>query len=75
MQKRAKPPEDHSDDVPDLGDDFFARAKRGRPPLPDDRKKRRVNIMLDPDIHSALKAERGSVSERINRLLREDLGM
>lgn len=62
-------------EVRELDDDFFAKAKRGRPKLPEGAKKRRVNIMLEPDIDAALKAEGGNLSARVNKLLRADLGL
>ncbi|WP_299783255.1 BrnA antitoxin family protein [uncultured Roseobacter sp.] len=54
---------------------FFKKAKRGRPFL-DARKKRvRLNFTLDPDVAAALRAADENASERVNRLLRKDLGL
>lgn len=61
-------------DNPPLGDDFFAKAVRGRPPLPDEARKRRVNLMLDPDVIERLK-ERGNMSAEANAILRRTLGV
>jgi hypothetical protein len=61
-------------EVRELDQDFFARAKRGRPPLPDAVKKRRVNLMLDPDVAARLQEEENS-SALVNSLLRERLGL
>jgi hypothetical protein len=61
-------------EVRELDETFFARARRGRPPLPDAAKKRRVNFMLDPDIAARLHDFENS-SAFVNGLLREKLGM
>ena len=53
---------------------FFARAKRGRPDLPAAIRKRRVNLMLDPDIANHLKAVENA-SALVNSLLREKLSI
>ncbi len=59
-------------EVRELDDDFFAAAKRGRPPLPTAMKKRRVNIMLDPDIADGLK-KMPNASNYVNTLLRKKM--
>lgn len=69
-----KPLIDRDGEVSDLGDAFFARAKRGRPALPPAAKKRRVNLMLDPDVAAELQ-ERENSSAFVNALLREKLGL
>jgi hypothetical protein len=61
-------------DVRELDQDFFARAQRGRPALPVKAKKRRVNLMLDPDVAERLHGV-GNSSAFVNSLLREKLGM
>jgi uncharacterized protein (DUF4415 family) len=72
-----------SDGMPLIGADGEVReitledmrfARRGRPPLPKDTRKKRVNLMLDPAVVEALKA-RGVMSAEANRLLREALGL
>ncbi|QBF32125.1 BrnA antitoxin family protein [Thalassococcus sp. S3] len=72
---KAKPYTDAKGEVRELDDDFFAKAKPGRPALPESQKKKRVNVMLDPDVVERLKTVKGSTSERVNRLLRADLGL
>lgn len=57
-------------EVEELDRNFFARAKRGRPALPDVAKKRRVNLMLDPDIAARLRGF-DNASALVNGLLRE----
>ena len=57
-----------------LDEHFFANAKRGRPPLPPQQRKRRVNLMLAPDVIAALKA-RGAMSTEVDKLLRKALGL
>lgn len=69
-----KPFTNKDGEVADLSDDFFAQAKRGRPALPDDAKKQRVNLMLDPDVAAQLR-ETGNSSAFVNALLREKLGL
>ena len=59
-------------EVRELDQEFFATAKRGRPSMPAEAKKRRVNIMLDPDVADRLKAI-PNVSAYVNDLLRKKL--
>ena len=59
-------------EVRELDEGFFAHAKRGRPALPEAAQKRRVNLMLDPDVVAKLKAIENS-SAFVNGLLREKL--
>jgi hypothetical protein len=59
-------------EVRELDREFFATARRGRPTMPAEAKKRRVNIMLDPDIADRLKAMPNS-SAYVNDLLRKTL--
>jgi hypothetical protein len=59
-------------EVRELDQEFFAIAKRGRPPLPTEAKKRRVNIMLDPDVADRLKTI-PNASAYVNDLLRKKL--
>ena len=50
---------------------FFETARRGRPALPKDARKKRVNIMLDPDVADRLKAL-PNASAYVNNLLRKE---
>jgi hypothetical protein len=59
-------------EVRELDQEFFATAKRGRPAMAPEAKKRRVNIMLDPDVADRLKAI-PNVSAYVNDLLRKKL--
>ena len=61
-------------EVRELDGDFFAVAKRGRPALPEAQRKRRVNLMLDPDVAARLQ-DLDNSSGFVNGLLREKLGM
>ena len=61
-------------EVRELDQSFLAQARRGRPALPGDAKKRRVNLMLDPDVAARLR-EGGNASARVNSLLREKLDL
>jgi uncharacterized protein (DUF4415 family) len=61
-------------EVRELDADFFERARRGRPALPEEAKKRRVNLMLDPDVVERLQAT-PNISAFVNSLLREKLGL
>ena len=49
-------------------------AKRGRPPMPAEDRKQRVNLTLPRDVVAALKA-RGAMSTEATRILREGLGL
>ena len=60
--------------VRELDEHFFAKAKRGRPALPEAQRKRRVNLMLDEDVIAGLKAK-GSMSVEANSALREALDL
>lgn len=61
-------------EVRELDEGFFAKARRGRPPMPQDARKKRVNLMLDPDVIEGLKAK-GNMSAEANEILREKLGL
>jgi hypothetical protein len=61
-------------EVRELDRAFFVQATRDRPPMPGDRKKRRVNLMLDPDVADRLQDE-ANASAFVNSLLRDKLGM
>ncbi|WP_308916136.1 BrnA antitoxin family protein [Jannaschia sp. LMIT008] len=69
-----EPYTDEDGEVRELDDAFFANAVRGRPPLPPASRKRRMNLMLDPDVIEGLRA-RGKMSAHVNALLRRDLGL
>ena len=71
---KVEPYIDDDGEVRELDAHFFKNARRGRPPLPKDTRKKRVNLMLDPAVVEALKA-RGVMSAEANRLLREALGL
>ena len=58
----------------ELDDAFFRDAKRGRPRLSAEDRKRRVNLMLDPDVAEGLRAER-NMSAYANAVLRKALGI
>ncbi len=59
-------------EVRELDQEFFAKARRGRPVLPASARKRRVNVMLDPDVADRLKAL-PNASAYVNDLLRKKL--
>jgi|GEM_PF-1920399 hypothetical protein len=67
-----KPYTNSEGEVRELDRDFFATAKRGRPALAAEAKKRRVNLMLDPDVADRLRAI-PNASAYVNDLLREKL--
>ena len=50
-------------------------ARRGRPTLPSEVRKKRVTMMLDPDVIERLKADGKGWQTRANALLREALGV
>ncbi|WP_299881315.1 BrnA antitoxin family protein [uncultured Sulfitobacter sp.] len=65
---------DADGEVREITAEDLKHARRGRPPLPQDARKKRVNLMLDPAVVEALK-ERGVMSAEANRLLRKALGL
>ena len=65
-----KPYATHDGEVRELDADFFAKAKRGRPALPAEARKRRVNLMLDPDVADQLKTL-PNASAYVNDMLRK----
>lgn len=67
-----KPYTDRDGEVRELDREFFAHARRGRPALPAEARKRRVNVMLDPDVAERLKAV-PNASAYVNDLLRRSL--
>jgi uncharacterized protein (DUF4415 family) len=50
-------------------------ARRGRPALPEETRKKRVSIMLDPEIIERLKSEGKGWQTRANALLRKALAL
>lgn len=57
-------------DTFELTDEWFAKARRGRPPIPAEARRRRINLTLAPDVVDQL-APNENVSALVNRLLRE----
>lgn len=41
---------DKNDEAHELGNNFFTKARRGRPPPPEDSRKQRGTLYLDPDL-------------------------
>ncbi len=70
-----KPYIDDDGEVRELDAHFFANARRGRPPLPEAKRKQRTTIMLDPDVLDRLKQGGRGWQTRANALLREALGL
>ena len=68
---RAKP----IDEIPELADFAEFIRKGGRPLLPDEVKKRRVTIMLDPDVLAHFRATGKGWQTRINAALRKAAGL
>lgn len=65
---------DDDGDAKELDEAFFAKAKRGRPSLPSTKRKRRMNVMFDPDVADRLRAD-GDISKRVNEAMRKELGL
>ncbi len=55
--------------------DDLHHARRGRPPLPPEKRKKRVQLMLDPDVVERLKADGRGMSPRVNAILRKALDL
>ena len=70
-----KPYIDADGDVRELDEHFFKHARRGRPRLPEEARKQRVQLMLDPDVVARLRAEKPGMSARVNAILRAELGL
>lgn len=62
-------------DFPELVEILQSHGKLGRPPLPEDQRKKRVTLHLDPDVLAALKAEGKGWQTRANAALRRALGL
>lgn len=61
-------------EVREITADDLKFARRGRPAMLDADKKRRVNLMLDPEVVDRLKMK-GNMSAAANKILRETLGL
>ena len=66
---------DENGEICELDEQFFAEAKRGRPPLPADQKKQQVTMLLDPDVIAYFKKDGKGWQTRINAKLREIAGL
>ena len=64
----------HDGEVREIAMSDLVHARRGRPPMPSEARKQRVNLTLDPDIVARLRAE-GDMSGRVNRMLRRELAL
>ena len=77
--KNPKPYIDDDGEVRELDAHFFQTARRGRPPLPEDQRKQRVHIMLDPDVIEYFKQAGGKGDKgwqtRLNAALRQAAGL
>jgi uncharacterized protein (DUF4415 family) len=62
-------------DFPDLVEALQGAGKLGRPPLPDDQRKKRVTMYLDPDVIETLKKDGKGWQTRANAALRKALGL
>jgi len=69
-----KPLTDETGEVRELTAEDLRGARRGRPSLPTEARKQRVNLMLDPDVIARLKTE-GNMSAAVNDMLREKMGL
>lgn len=62
-------------EVRELDNQFFKTAKRGRPPMPAEQRKQRIDMMLDPDVLAHFKATGKGWQTRINQALRDVAGL
>tara|TARA_B110000977_G_C10867139_1_gene412063 strand:- start:58 stop:288 length:231 start_codon:yes stop_codon:yes gene_type:complete len=62
-------------EVREITMDDLKFARRGRPALPEETRKKRVSIMLDPEIIERLKSEGKGWQTRANALLRKALAL
>ena len=67
---------DDRDEVREITlEDAHLFKRIGRPPLPEEKRKQRVTLMLDPDVLTLLKADGKGWQTRANALLRSSLGV
>lgn len=71
MNKRPKSLIDDDGEVGELGTEFFARAKRGRPFMPENETKQRVTIFLDREVIDYYKRGGRGWQTRVNAALLE----
>lgn len=71
MSKHPEPMTDADGEVRELGEEFFASARRGRPPMPEGQAKQRVTMYLDPEVLAYFKAAGKGWQTRINETLRK----
>ena len=57
----------------ELTDEFFAKAKRGRPSLPLSAHKEAISIRIDPDVLAYFKAKGKGWQSEMNNFLRKAL--
>lgn len=62
-------------EVREITQEDLVHARRGRPPLPAETRKKPVHVMLDPDLLERLKADGKGWQTRLNATLRQALGM
>jgi uncharacterized DUF497 family protein/uncharacterized protein (DUF4415 family) len=62
-------------DFPDLVEVFQKSGQLGRRPLPEDQRKKRVTLYLDPDVLARLRADGKGWQTRANAALRKALGL
>lgn len=58
-------------DNPEWTEDDFKRARPGRPPLPPEKRKKQVTMLIDPDVLEALKKDGKGWQTRANAALRK----
>jgi hypothetical protein len=63
---------DEDGEVRELGDAFFSRAKRGRPPMLPGERKVRMNLMIDADVARGLQ-DVGNKSAFVSAAVRKAL--
>jgi len=66
---------DEGGEVQELDSAWVVGAKRGRPVLPVDLRKQRINIMLDSDLLQKLRASGKGWQTRVNAALRREFGL
>ena len=69
-----KPLIDDNGEARELDDNFFKKARRGRPALPESCRKQRVTLYLDPDLLDYFKRGGKGWQTRINAALQEYKG-
>ena len=66
---------DDNGEALELDDAWLAKAARERPKLPEEKRKKQISILLDPDVIAHFKKDGSGWQTRINAALRKVAGL